>query len=99
MTLVAEVWALALMNDFFMSPNDLYAAHSALIFSFWSSEMSVLVTVDAPTFQTSTPETYISDWFASFTVIRGSLSKLSESRSEEHTSELQSLAYLVCRLL
>src|SRR2546425_7813556 len=24
---------------------------------------------------------------------------LSESRSEEHTSELQSLAYLVCRLL
>src|SRR2546425_8347944 len=25
--------------------------------------------------------------------------KLSRSRSEEHTSELQSLAYLVCRLL
>src|SRR2546425_7955957 len=25
--------------------------------------------------------------------------KIAESRSEEHTSELQSLAYLVCRLL
>src|SRR2546425_8123829 len=25
--------------------------------------------------------------------------RISESRSEEHTSELQSLAYLVCRLL
>src|SRR2546425_9612276 len=35
-----------------------------------------------------------------FTVIRGSHSyKLGFDRSEEHTSELQSLAYLVCRLL
>src|SRR5205823_6861035 len=28
-----------------------------------------------------------------------SVEKLAEPRSEEHTSELQSLAYLVCRLL
>src|SRR2546423_6508975 len=27
------------------------------------------------------------------------IEKIAESRSEEHTSELQSLAYLVCRLL
>src|SRR5229473_3677628 len=30
---------------------------------------------------------------------RAQLLRLSVSRSEEHTSELQSLAYLVCRLL
>src|SRR2546425_7457531 len=30
---------------------------------------------------------------------RGSQDPMSELRSEEHTSELQSLAYLVCRLL
>src|SRR2546425_3298611 len=29
----------------------------------------------------------------------GARAELHESRSEEHTSELQSLAYLVCRLL
>src|SRR5205823_7191305 len=32
-------------------------------------------------------------------VISGMLGKAEEARSEEHTSELQSLAYLVCRLL
>src|SRR2546425_6473217 len=32
-------------------------------------------------------------------VIDGELAQLGPSRSEEHTSELQSLAYLVCRLL
>src|SRR2546425_8867448 len=30
---------------------------------------------------------------------RGFAIRLADSRSEEHTSELQSLAYLVCRLL
>src|SRR2546425_3110723 len=32
-------------------------------------------------------------------VVRNSCSSRRSSRSEEHTSELQSLAYLVCRLL
>src|SRR2546425_6703156 len=31
--------------------------------------------------------------------VEDALSKLRHARSEEHTSELQSLAYLVCRLL
>src|SRR3989441_5270854 len=31
--------------------------------------------------------------------LRGLRGRLSRQRSEEHTSELQSLAYLVCRLL
>src|SRR3989441_7732875 len=31
--------------------------------------------------------------------ITGTTSRIIQSRSEEHTSELQSLAYLVCRLL
>src|SRR5687767_15702810 len=31
--------------------------------------------------------------------LHGSLRRLLRDRSEEHTSELQSLAYLVCRLL
>src|SRR2546425_3458940 len=33
------------------------------------------------------------------TDIQPNLAKLPKKRSEEHTSELQSLAYLVCRLL
>src|SRR5687767_15622610 len=37
-----------------------------------------------------------SEWL--ITVTRGAFGR-SSSRSEEHTSELQSLAYLVCRLL
>src|SRR3989441_10518651 len=38
-----------------------------------------------------------SDFFAVVVTIRSFYAKLAE-RSEEHTSELQSLAYLVCRL-
>src|SRR5687767_15720670 len=34
-----------------------------------------------------------------FVVARRERAQLAEARSEEHTSELQSLAYLVCRLL
>src|SRR3712207_9347462 len=34
-----------------------------------------------------------------FTVVSNTLSSFSLSRSEEHTSELQSRQYLVCRLL
>src|SRR5205823_13854004 len=37
---------------------------------------------------------FVDDWFKVFTK-----EGISERRSEEHTSELQSLAYLVCRLL
>src|SRR2546425_7018070 len=33
------------------------------------------------------------------TISSGELARLAGTRSEEHTSELQSLAYLVCRLL
>src|SRR2546425_8894604 len=38
-------------------------------------------------------------WAASAPVIDGSATFPEWGRSEEHTSELQSLAYLVCRLL
>src|SRR2546425_9643897 len=48
----------------------------------------------AAIFQTSLPS-----WIRSFSGTPKAFFHFSISRSEEHTSELQSLAYLVCRLL
>src|SRR5687767_15656078 len=41
----------------------------------------------------------VAQWRISWVSVRGRSWARSASRSEEHTSELQSLAYLVCRLL
>src|SRR2546425_9031497 len=41
---------------------------------------------------------HLSEWYL-YRLTRDGMEKFLADRSEEHTSELQSLAYLVCRLL
>src|SRR3989441_9734154 len=60
----------------------------------WSPDGSKLVLVIRDTFPTWTSSKAARPW-----VITRLQFKRDEVRSEEHTSELQSLAYLVCRLL
>src|SRR2546425_1327573 len=56
----------------------------------WLAEAEVLLRADAATVPEGRKVTLLSGLICAIQV---------ESRSEEHTSELQSLAYLVCRLL
>src|SRR5687767_15575781 len=44
------------------------------------------------------PPRFADLWLCKLSELQGTLAEV-RSRSEEHTSELQSLAYLVCRLL
>src|ERR1035438_5344291 len=63
----------------------------------WARRLSWRETATA--FQTSWESVYRSvEWFVEYGLAHRELSDV-ESRSEEHTSELQSLRHLVCRLL
>src|SRR3989441_3665967 len=51
-----------------------------------------------PPTASSTSPTWVSPWNQTWWIVVAAIAPLT-LRSEEHTSELQSLAYLVCRLL
>src|SRR5205823_10553618 len=78
----------------------LHLSTSALVE--WSSTRSCSILIPSSAFAIPSSAFVSSNRRSSFSSNRpkcASNSSLSSARSEEHTSELQSLAYLVCRLL
>src|SRR5205823_11032079 len=88
-TATTQIYTLSLHDALPISPTTGACSSSAAAATLWSR------TPDSPASSCASPSPASAiEWKTA-----SASSKLAPERSEEHTSELQSLAYLVCRLL